>query len=131
MIYDVIGDIHGYADELKELLLKLGYKQRNGAYRAMNRSAIFVGDFIDRGPKIREVLEIARAMVTRETACAIIGNHEFNALCYHTPDGAGGLLRSHSEKNHHQHQATIDQLVVPYPEEWSSYFEWFKGLPIF
>ena len=30
-----------------------------------------------------------------------------------------------------QHQATVDQLVVPYPEEWRSYLQWFKDLPLF
>lgn len=59
MNYDIIGDIHGHADELIRLLDKLGYKKSNGYYRhpVTERKAIFVGDFIDRGPKIRETLE--------------------------------------------------------------------------
>jgi hypothetical protein len=40
-------------------------------------------------------------------------------------------LRPHSTKNAHQHQATLDQLVLPYPEEWRSYQQWFKDLPLF
>jgi hypothetical protein len=131
MTYDVIGDIHGHAEELRTLLRQLGYEERNGGYVAEGRNAIFVGDFIDRGPAIREVLQIARAMVSRNGAFAVLGNHEFNALCYHTPDGAGSFLRPHSTKNAHQHQATVDQLVLPYPEEWRSYLQWFKELPLF
>jgi hypothetical protein len=131
MTFDVIGDIHGHADELRALLARLGYEERNGAYSAANRKAIFIGDFIDRGPKIREVLEIVRAMVTRDAASAVMGNHEFNAICYHTPDDAGGFLRAHSPKNNHQHQATIEQLAAVDPEEWRSHLEWFKGLPLF
>jgi hypothetical protein len=77
------------------------------------------------------VLQIARAMVSRDAAHAVLGNHEFNALCYHTADGAGSFLRPHSAKNVHQHQATLNQLVVPYPEEWQSYLQWFKDLPLF
>ena len=64
MTYDVIGDIHGHAEELRTLLRQLGYEERNGGYVAEGRNAIFVGDFIDRGPAIREALQIARAMVT-------------------------------------------------------------------
>ena len=131
MTYDVIGDIHGHAAELRTLLRQLGYEERNGGYVAEGRNAIFVGDFIDRGPAIREVLQIARAMVSRNGAYALLGNHEFNALCYHTPDGAGSFLRPHSTKNANQHQATVDQLVLPYPEEWRSYLQWFKDLPLF
>jgi hypothetical protein len=131
MIFDIIGDIHGHADELRILLAKLGYDERNGAYSAANRKAVFIGDFIDRGPKIREVLEIVRAMVTRDAATAVMGNHEFNAICYHTPDGTGDFLRPHTAKNNHQHQATLDQLALADPEEWRSHLEWFKGLPLF
>src|SRR6476620_11561314 len=64
MTYDVIGDIHGHAEELRTLLRQLGYEERNGGYVAEGRNAVFVGDFIDRGPAIREALQIARAMVT-------------------------------------------------------------------
>jgi|SRR5436189_3471214 len=91
MTYDVIGDIHGHAEELRTLLRQLGYEERNGGYVAEGRNAIFVGDFIDRGPAIREVLQIARAMVRRNGGYAVLGNHEFNALCYHTPDRSEGL----------------------------------------
>ena len=131
MIYDVIGDIHGHAEELRRLLTQLGYEERNGAFSAEHRKAVFIGDFIDRGPAIRAALQIARAMVSRDAAHAILGNHEFNALCYHTPKEANGFLRSHSAKNTQQHQATLDQLVLPYPEEWQSYLQWFKDLPLF
>ena len=84
--YDVIGDLHGHAKELRTLLARLGDEERNGVYVAQGRKAIFVGDFVDRGPAIREVVQIARAMVSRDAALAILGNHEFNALCYHTAD---------------------------------------------
>lgn len=131
MIYDVIGDIHGHADELREILGVLGYEERNGAFSAPSRRAIFIGDFLDRGPKIRATLEIVRSMVSRDAAQAVIGNHEFNALCYHTPDGNGSFLRPRSDKNKHQHAATLQQLVEPYPNEWQSHMEWFKGLPMF
>lgn len=71
MTYDVIGDLHGHAKELRTLLARLGDEERNGVYVAQGRKAIFVGDFVDRGPAIREVVQIARAMVSRDAALAI------------------------------------------------------------
>lgn len=60
VMYDLIGDIHGHADALQQLLKKLGYYRQKGVYRHPDRQAIFLGDFIDRGPRIREMLEIVR-----------------------------------------------------------------------
>jgi Calcineurin-like phosphoesterase len=104
---DVIGDIHGYADKLRKLLSRLGYEQTGGVYGSPDRKAIFVGDLIDRGPAIGEVMEIVEGMLHAGTAQIVMGNHEFNALCYHTPDGKGGYLRSHCKKNCDQHAATL------------------------
>jgi len=68
---DLIGDIHGHADKLEELLLKLDYKKINGAYSHRNRKVLFVGDYIDRGPKIRKTLEIVKSMVDCDNAIAL------------------------------------------------------------
>ena len=103
----------------------------HGAYSADGRRAVFVGDFIDRGPKIRETLQIVRAMVSRDAAEAVIGNHEFNALCFHTSDGKDGYLRPHSDKNKHQHSETLKQVAEPFADEWQSWLSWFKNLPLF
>jgi predicted MPP superfamily phosphohydrolase len=92
---DLIGDIHGHADKLEELLLKLGYKKSKGAYSHLERKVLFVGDYIDRGPKIRETLEIVKSMVESENAIALMGNHEYNALCFHFQETEGGHLRKH------------------------------------
>lgn len=53
-MYDLIGDIHGHADAQQRLLKKLGYSRQNGVYRQPERLAMFLCDFIDRGPQIRE-----------------------------------------------------------------------------
>jgi hypothetical protein len=66
---DVIGDIHGQADKLRRLLDRLGYKQNGGVYGSPDREAIFVGDLIDRGPKIGEVIEIAAGMLKVGADC--------------------------------------------------------------
>src|SRR5262245_42374631 len=85
--YDIIGDVHGCAHSLEQLLQKLGYAVVDGAYEFGGdgrRQAIFVGDIIDRGPQIREALQIVRSMVERGSARMILGNHEYNALAYCT-----------------------------------------------
>src|SRR5271155_4426880 len=111
-MYDLIGDIHGHADELEQLLEALDYQRAQGTYRHPERKVIFLGDFIDRGPKIRQVLEIVRPMIEEGTALAVMGNHELNALAYHTedPEVPGEYLRPHIEKNVEQHCKPIEQL---------------------
>jgi hypothetical protein len=68
--FDIIGDIHGHANELRQLLESLGYAMHGGGYRHTDRKVVFVGDFVDRGPAIVEVIEIARAMVDAGDALA-------------------------------------------------------------
>jgi len=127
---DFIGDIHGYSDKLEELLLKLGYKKVNGVYSHQNRKALFVGDYIDRGPKIRETLQIVRSMVDGGSAIALMGNHEYNALCFHFQKTEGGHLRKHLIKNIVQHYETLKQFQGR-QREYEDYLEWFKTLPLY
>ncbi len=127
---DLIGDIHGHADKLEELLLKLGYAKNNGAYSHPDRKVLFVGDYIDRGPKIRETLEIVRSMVQSENAVALMGNHEYNALCFHFQETEGGHLRKHLIKNIIQHYETLKQFQNR-QREYEDYLEWFKTLPLY
>jgi hypothetical protein len=82
-MYDLIGDIHGHAAELASLLELLGYERHRGYYSHPARKAVFVGDFIDRGPHIREVLALVRPMVDHGSALAVMRNHEFNASGQH------------------------------------------------
>ena len=126
---DLIGDIHGHAGALQQLLAKLGYASRAGVYRHPARQAIFLGDFIDRGPEIRETLAIVRRMIDSGAALGVMGNHELNALAFHTPDPRhpGTYLRPHNESNSRQHAETMRQ--VP-PGDLSSYLDWFRTLPM-
>ncbi len=127
---DFIGDIHGHADELEQLLKKLGYVEKNGVYSHENRKVLFVGDYIDRGPKIVKTLEIVKAMVDSGNAIALMGNHEYNAICFHYQDREGGHLRKHLIKNIHQHSKTLDQFLNK-QDKYEEYIEWFKTLPLF
>jgi len=134
MKYDIFGDIHGHADELCELLNKLSYTDKSGHYMHPDnrRKAIFVGDFIDRGPKIKETLEIVKPMVENGAALAVLGNHEYNALCFHTKKTGqpNSWLRAHSKKNLGQHEETLRQFK-DHNDEWQEYLKWFMALPLF
>ena len=129
--YDIIGDIHGHADELEALLSRLGYLEIAGRYRHPGgRKVIFLGDYLDRGPKIRRVLQIVRAMVDEGDALAILGNHEINALRYHTLDRDGQPLRAHTAANRRQHEATLSQLATAHSGEWREWQRWLARLPL-
>jgi hypothetical protein len=130
--YDIIGDIHGYADELNALLDQLGYRRSAGVHAHPQRKAVFVGDFIDRGPAQREVLSIVRAMVESGRALAVLGNHELNALAWATPnpDNPDEFLRPHSDKNLAQHKAFLDAFAAD-DEGWRDALDWFASLPLF
>lgn len=127
---DFIGDIHGHADKLEELLLKLGYVPKNGTYTHPHRKVLFVGDYIDRGPKIRKTLQIVKSMVDSENAIALMGNHEYNALCFHFLESEGGHLRKHLIKNIIQHYKTLKQFQNR-QHEYEEYLDWFKTLPLY
>ena len=103
--YDLIGDIHGHNDELIALLKKIDYSLVNGVYSHPDRTVIFLGDYIDRGPQIRKTLRIVKDMVDAGNAIAIMGNHEYNALAYSMTDEDGNYIRRHNEKNDHQHKS--------------------------
>ena len=132
MPYDIIGDIHGHTNKLENLLSKLGYKKQKEVYsHPENRQVVFVGDFIDRGPKIREALHLVKNMCDAGTALAVMGNHEFNAICFHTPHiERGGFFRSHDLKEIEQHLETLRQFKG-HEQEWKMFLEWFKELPLF
>jgi len=129
-MYDLIGDIHGHADKLEELLQTLGYESKNGVYRHAARKVLFVGDYIDRGPKVRETLQLVRGMVDSGNAIALMGNHEYNALCFHFQETEGGHLRKHLIKNIIQHYETLRQFQNR-QDEYEDYLEWFKTLPLY
>jgi metallophosphoesterase len=133
MTLHIIGDIHGHAEKLSALLQKLGYEFRQGAYR--HPSAIFVGDFIDRGPHQLKTLDMVRRMVDAGSARAIMGNHEFNAIAWHTldPDTPDEFLRLHGgdkgRKNQDQHKAFLTELQDQ-PARHTEIINWFKTLPL-
>jgi protein phosphatase len=76
--FDIIGDVHGCCDELESLLQQLGYV-RNGSEswrHPSGRRAIFVGDLVDRGPRIVDTLKTVMAMSLAGSALCVPGNHD-------------------------------------------------------
>ncbi|KAF5994262.1 polynucleotide kinase-phosphatase [Streptomyces mirabilis] len=96
--FDIIGDIHGCASELETLLGKLGYV--DGAHPE-GRTAVFVGDLVDRGPDTPGVLRRVMSMVAAGDALCVPGNHE-NKL--------GRYLKGRKVQHSHGLAETIEQL---------------------
>ena len=89
--FDLIGDVHGCYDELIDLLSALGYEsysssaddgRRLGYHHPEGRRALFLGDLVDRGPKITETLGLVMNMVKAGDALCVPGNHEVKLAKY-------------------------------------------------
>ena len=80
--FDIIGDVHGCASELRTLLTELGWTITYvdgvavDAAHPEGRQAVFVGDLVDRGPDTPGVLRLAMGMVASGAAISVSGNHE-------------------------------------------------------
>ena len=128
---DIIGDVHGHADELRVLLKALGYVERAGAYRHPTNTALFLGDLIDRGPQQVDCIRIPRLMRDAGSAKILMGNHEFNAIAYATQrdDGSSGYLRPRTDPNTSQHAAFLGAVGVDTVEP-RDVVGFFKTLPL-
>jgi protein phosphatase len=99
--FDIIGDIHGCCAELEALLHQLGYTKpgepgasatgvmaATGAMQSpeavyihsAGRKAIFVGDLVDRGPRILDTVRLVRNMVAAGSAFCVPGNHDMKLM---------------------------------------------------
>ncbi|WP_151480326.1 polynucleotide kinase-phosphatase [Streptomyces albicerus] len=96
--FDIIGDIHGCASELESLLGKLGYV--DGAHPE-GRTAVFVGDLVDRGPDTPGVLRRVMSMVASGDALCVPGNHE---------NKYGRYLKGRKVQHTHGLAETIEQM---------------------
>ena len=80
--FDIIGDVHGCASELRTLLTRLGWEIRYDGTAAIDathpagRQAVFVGDLVDRGPDTPGALRLVMGMVASGHALCVSGNHE-------------------------------------------------------
>ena len=127
-----IGDVHGHAIELKNLLALLGYrKSGTGQWKVGAGSLIFLGDLIDRGPHQKQTVEIVRELCELGYAQCLMGNHEFNAVGFVTKstDQTGKYVRNHTENHIKQHEGFLEA----YAHDVRGYheaLEWFANLPL-
>ena len=119
--FDIIGDVHGCAEELEVLLAKLGYaRDENGVYRHHeNRQIVFVGDLGDRGPRSADVFRIAMNMTKAGTAWCVCGNHDDKLKRY---------LAGKKTNIAHGLQETLDDLEKQSPEFKIELRAWLDGL---
>ncbi|WP_420079314.1 polynucleotide kinase-phosphatase [Streptomyces sp. JL4002] len=114
--FDIVGDIHGCSSELETLLAKLGYED---GVHPEGRTAVFVGDLVDRGPDSPGVLRRVMGMVKSGNALCVPGNHE-NKLGRH--------LKGSKVQRTHGLAETIEQLSHE-PEEFvAEVREFIRGL---
>jgi len=128
--YDLIGDVHGNAFVLVGLLEKMGYQLGDSGYAHPERTVIFLGDYIDRGPEQVETLEIVMSMVASGAAVALMGNHEFNALSMLTrdPERPKERLRPMSDSNFMMHCEFL--AAVKTHADMLPILAFFRGLPL-
>ena len=86
--FDMIGDVHGCFDELLALLRKMEYqvnfsKGKFCVSHPSNRKVIFLGDLVDRGPKIKEVLHLAMDMAEAGSAFCAMAAFATTPYCSH------------------------------------------------
>jgi hypothetical protein len=139
--YDIIGDIHGRFDKLSALMERMGYaRDGDGFIPPAGHKALFLGDLIDPKPGywmaggVRSTLLAVKAMCDRGDALSIMGNHELNAIYFHSKDPDGKWMRHHGDKNVRMHQGTLDDFPDhkdPSGEWLSVWIPWMKNLPFF
>ncbi|WP_371564927.1 polynucleotide kinase-phosphatase [Streptomyces canus] len=114
--FDIVGDIHGCASELESLLGKLGYVD---GVHPDGRTAVFVGDLVDRGPDSPGVLRRVMSMVKSGNALCVPGNHE---------NKYGRYLKGRKVQHTHGLAETIEQMEAVSDEFRSEVREFIDGL---
>jgi len=139
--YDIIADIHGRYDKLANLMERLGYQPAAvGFIPPAGHRALFLGDLIDTKPGhpfpggIRATLRAVKAMCDRGHALCLMGNHEWNAILFHSANPDGEPLKENSPRNTRTHQGTLEDFpdhVDPAGEWRTVWLPWLKTLPFF
>ncbi|MEU8395871.1 polynucleotide kinase-phosphatase [Nonomuraea sp. NPDC048892] len=106
--FDIIGDVHGCRSELETLLRELGWRFDGPLPRhPEGRTAVFVGDLVDRGPDTPGVLRLVMDLVEAGTAICVSGNHEQKLV---------RALNGRKVTVAHGLQESLDQLAAQPPE---------------
>ena len=132
MTIDIIPDVHGQHDTLLAALKGLGWRRvgTGWTHPEPDRRILFLGDLIDRGPENAAVIRTVRSLVDEGRAEVILGNHELNAMQFHTAHPETGKpLRRNDIKNIRQHRAFLDEFPPGAPET-REVIAWFATLPL-
>ncbi|MFG2946019.1 polynucleotide kinase-phosphatase [Streptomyces adustus] len=114
--FDIVGDVHGCSAELESLLTRLGYVD---GVHPDGRTAVFVGDLVDRGPDSPGVLRRVMSMVGSGNALCVPGNHE---------NKYGRHLKGRNVQHTHGLAETIDQMAGESEEFRQQVREFIDGL---
>ncbi|ABV36879.1 conserved hypothetical protein [Shewanella sediminis HAW-EB3] len=130
-----IGDLHGQYQKLIDLLEQLDFNLDDSSSNAEFSKLVFMGDLIDNKPENAvqqvETLELVKSLVDSGHAYCLLGNHEFNAVCWASAHPlTDEPLRTHSVNNYKQHQVFLDT-VTENSRLHMKWIEWFKTLPLF
>ena len=126
--FDIIGDVHGCLPELRRMLEKLNYEVTEPAgpdtvYQVTppeGRTAIFVGDLVDRGPDSAGVLRLVQAMANSGAALVVPGNHDWKLA---------RALRGRPVERKHGLAETMTQMENLTEEERTAMATFIQGLP--
>jgi hypothetical protein len=123
---DVIGDVHGEIEPLRELLARLGYDAQG--QHPEGRRVVFVGDLIDRGPDSPAVGELAMAWARRGRAQCLLGNHELNLL--RNDPKAGNAWAIDPARNEQQADGEFAHSRVASADFKARFLAWLATLPL-
>ena len=109
-----------------------------GTGKSQSGISRFLSECIDRGKSSLDVLKTVKFLVDCGDAIALLGNHEFNAVLYHTlrknhrdiAEEVDKYCRPHTEKNVKQHLDTLDDFKR-HEEDILPWVDWLKSLPLF
>ena len=128
---DIIGDVHGELDALLSLLHRLGVDPERPV---SERTLVFVGDLVDRGPDSPGVVALVRRLVEAGVARCVVGNHELNLLLGLKKEGNGWARGDAAD--HHQVRGPSGIRDVPFPSrlatgtEREDVLSFFRSLPL-
>lgn len=130
--FDIIGDIHGCCDELEALLQKLGYQltaetPNNSVWSGsvyshpQGRKAVFLGDLVDRGPRILDTLKLVQNMVKAGTALCVPGNHDIKLM--RKLRGKNVKITHGLDKSLAEIDALPDDFRLPFSQEMADFLD--------
>ena len=123
---DVVGDLHGEATALAQLMRKLGYDAYGS--HPEGRRLVFVGDLVDRGENSPAVVEIVAGLMDKGRAQCVLGNHELNLLLDERKEGNGWVYPL--DDDHDYAKGHFVEARRPDPSQRQDILNWFAQLPL-